>query len=351
MNNEELKAILSKKHPTGYEVGLLLFSSVINNSKDRKQIDPKFQKAFTIAEASLNEKEREIYTPYSFLYNSILDAYNKGVGQFAKFISSYYFFVKELSHLISEFQHQLNLYSTPLIVTESEYNALYKQTMERMLQEGNTGSPDYAELAKTIKLINTDKATAYYKYTRAAHGIAVVKNVGEPCFFIDSNGNYKDSEFKFAISNIIESYSGGKEVYKFQHRRLKEVLTYTYSFNCLLGIIEEVYKIPKLQESLSLTQTGLNYEKRINDYASQFAEARADFAEMCNSETTIYNIERDNAILEEVFQKYDFKQLHPTKKSINAMKKSLEGIGFDPWKIEAYKNLQPFIDQLRPEDK
>ena len=350
MNNEiDTEAIISKKHPTGYEVGLLLFASVLG--KERKPIDEQTQKQFTIAEASLNEKEREIYTPYSFLYNSILDAYNKGVAQYPKFLCSYYFFLKELSHLISEFQHQLDLYHTPLIVTESEYNTLYKQTMERMLQEGNTGSPDNAEIAKTIKLINTDKATAYYKYIRAMHGVSVIKITSKPCLYIDDNGNYKDRELEFATSNVVEPYKIRKEVYNFQHKRLKEVLTYTYSFNYLLGIIEEVYKIPKLQERLSLTQTCLCYEKSISDYASQFAETRADFAEMCNSETPIYNVERDNAILEEVFQKYDFKQLHPTKKSINATKKNLENIGFNPSEIDKYKNLQPFIEQLRPEVK
>ena len=348
MNNEELKAILSKKHPTGYEIGLLLFESVLQQQKQRQNKEPLkepyTQSEFTRAENRLTQKERVNYEPYRLLYNSILDAFSDLLKKFTLFSSSFYCTYFRVHQLYAELVRKLHAYTTPLIVSEKEYNTLYQQTLERLQQNGKDSTPNIEDIARTIRG-EQDSVTpeSYYKHFRTLGGLAVIKDPHED--IIDKEGCYKDMEKEHALTNFFEDLlENDKNIISEQYHNIKDIISSLFAYSELLSIIEEVYKIPTLHERLDAGKTRRACVSTVHLLEKEILRLHPFIvSDFYTSEEKEKNLRAIN----EVFPEFNLEALHPTDKQKKAMFKTLKEIGNDPEKVKAYKDLTPFIDSLK----
>lgn len=345
-NSIDYKAILEKKKPTGYEVGLLLFASVLHQQEQRQKgeqaTDLYTQKEFTKTESRLTEEERINYEPYRLLYNSTLDAFSNLLSKFTLFTSSFYCVYYRVRLLYAELSRQLHAYATPLIVSESEYNTLYKQTLERLQHKGIDKTPNSEDIATTLK---GEHATpeSYYKHFRALGGLAVIKDPYEE--ILSKEGNFNDLEEEHTLINFFDDLlESDKDIIKQQYRNIKEVISTLFAYSELIGIIEEVYKIPTLQEKLDARKTRRACTTTVKLLEKEILRLNPLIvSDYFNSEEK----ERNLQIIKEVFPKFNLEALHPTEKAKKAITKELEEVDNDPEKVKAYRDLTPFIERLK----
>ena len=347
-NKIDAGMIISKKHPTGYEVGLLLFASALHqqeqSQKGEQRTDLYTQKEFTKVENRLTQQERINYEPYRLLYNSILDTFANLLSKFTLFSSSFYCIFFRVHQLFAETNEKLNLCTTPLIVTESEYNQLYQQTIERMEQEGRTTKPTKEDIALTIRGKQGDiTPESYYRHFRAIAGIAVIKDPFNSV--IDDKNNYKDKEKSFVMQNLYEELEEDKSIIRDQYNNIKDVISTLYAYSSLLGIIEKFYNIPTLQERLDARKTRKVCERTMDILQ---AEIRKLNTAATNGFYSSSEQEKNLRAINEVFPAFNLKALQPTAKQIRTATKVIEEINTDPEKIKLYKDLTPFIERLKP---
>lgn len=350
-NSIDYKAILEKKKPTGYEVGLLLFSSILHKREQgiahQTGKDLFTQKEFTEAESRLSDIERERYEPYRLLYSSILDTFNNLLSSYDLFTSSFNCIYFRASQLYEAAARQLHTYITPLLVTESEYKTLYQQTKERIEQEeGKDREPDNADIALTIRGREKDiTPESYYKHFRALAGIGVIKFPLDS--ILDEKQKFNDLEKDFSLVDLYKELENNKVTIDRQYRNIKKVASSFYAYSVLLEIIERVYKIPRLKELLELQKTTNSSEKLLSILDNRILEVRkyATSAYYTDSQ-----IEQNLHTLEKIFPSIDIKTLKPTPRKITIVSGAIEETYNTLENLQLLKDLKPFIRVLQPEE-
>lgn len=127
----KIDSLLNKKGWTGVEVGKALVASIIHDIRHQSEPDykPLFsQSDFNKMESSLNtERDNLAYGVYRDLYNGLIDAYNKGQGQFQQFYNGYYRYAMYLKDCLVAEQTLQTARFTPYVMTQKQYNKLKKQ--------------------------------------------------------------------------------------------------------------------------------------------------------------------------------------------------------------------------------
>ncbi len=341
----DCKSILTQKYPTGHDVGLLLFASLINTMEERKSNKPfklqYTQRQFDKAVSRLDEQQRIIYEPYRVLYKSIIAAFNQRGRESTYFYSTMMNIASELRHLNNENAMQLINYATPLIVTESEYNTLYKQTAERLQREGKpTEKITRQDIANTLKG-DQETPESYYRYFRALTGFALISKVIIDEADIDDNGNYKDPSLWWSTFNNYATLTKGKYIYSQQLKKIREYGAYNYAFTVLLGILEHEYKIPRLQEKLSPSFYTTNFEGTVSDYNTKLQEC---IKGMAGSDSLIA---QKTKALQDTLPAINIEKLKPSLEQVHDVKQLIHNIGYGE-NVSLYVNLQTFIDRLMP---
>ena len=132
---KSIKSLLSKKGWTGEEVGKALIASLLNDIRNiGKAHDPLFSPAdFERMEKSI-ETERDFlaYGIYRDIYNSILEAYNRGQGAYQQYHNGYYRLLAHLTAVIRANDIEKHKTEYPLIMTAEKYQRAEAETAEEL---------------------------------------------------------------------------------------------------------------------------------------------------------------------------------------------------------------------------
>lgn len=127
----KIDSLLNKKGWTGVEVGKALVASIIHDIRHQSEPDykPLFsQSDFDKMESSLNtERDYLAYGVYRDLYSGLIDAFNRGQGQYQQFYNGYY---RYLMYLKNTLNAEMGLWSAeliPYVMTEEQYITLKEQ--------------------------------------------------------------------------------------------------------------------------------------------------------------------------------------------------------------------------------
>jgi len=127
----KIDSLLNKKGWTGVEVGKALVASIIHDIRHQSEPDykPLFsQSDFVKMESSLNtERDYLAYGVYRDIYNSIVDTYNRGLGQHQQFYNGYYRYAMHLKDCTVAEQMLQRAELTPYVMTQEQYNKLKEQ--------------------------------------------------------------------------------------------------------------------------------------------------------------------------------------------------------------------------------
>ena len=133
---KSIKKLLSKKGWTGDEVGKALIASLVNDIKTQGK-EPLFsQEDFERMENSLtNNNDYIIYGVYHALYNSIVTSFNRGQGNNHMFFRGYLDLLIQLNAPMNADAVERDKASSPVIMTESQYNRLKENAKTIKAQE------------------------------------------------------------------------------------------------------------------------------------------------------------------------------------------------------------------------
>jgi len=127
----KIDRLLNKKGWTGVEVGKALVASIIHDIRHQSEPDykPLFsQSDFDKMESSLNtERDYLAYGVYRDLYSGLIDAYNRGQGQYQQFYNGYYRYAMYLKDCTVAEQTLQTAELIPYVMTQEQYNKLKEQ--------------------------------------------------------------------------------------------------------------------------------------------------------------------------------------------------------------------------------
>lgn len=338
----DCKTILTQEHPTGHEVGLLLFASILNTMEERihhkKVILPYTQKQFDNALSKLTTEQYNTYLPYRYLYNSIIAVFNEISDPYLhNVIEAFLALINEIRYLCLIEGLQGAFYVSPLVVTKQEYDQLYQQTVERLQREGNNNEPTHLDLAQTIKG-EQETEESYYRYHRALYGIVTPQFLNRE--LLDPSGKYDDFIQETALKNAHQFTTVRKNTFKEIFDAIRKGISFNYSFISLMAAIEKVYKIPCLHERLTIQHICHTYEINIKEYNNKIRDLCLN---VCGSE----HLQREKIkCIVEVFPELNIEDFKPTAQQITEIEKTLSDIGYNPSRVEELKDLHPFINTL-----
>ena len=132
-----IDSLLNKKGWTGVEVGKALVASIIHDI--RHQSDPDYKPLFSQTdfdkmEQSLStDRDYLAYGVYRDIYSGLINAFNRGQGQYQQFYNGYYRYLMYLKDA-SMAEHSLQSAElVPYVMTTEQYNKL-KEQRERELR-------------------------------------------------------------------------------------------------------------------------------------------------------------------------------------------------------------------------
>lgn len=127
----KIDSLLNKKGWTGVEVGKALVASIIHDIRHQSEPDykPLFsQSDFDKMESSLNtERDYLAYGVYRDLYSGLIDAFNRGQGQYQQFYNGYYRYLMYLKNTLDAEMGLRSAELIPYVMTEEQYITLKEQ--------------------------------------------------------------------------------------------------------------------------------------------------------------------------------------------------------------------------------
>lgn len=126
--------ILQKNKWTGKEVGQLLIYSVLHDIKNYESKTEPFisQSVFNNMIKSLNtDKDINTYNIYSALYTGLVDSYNRGEALYQQFYNGFNSLLMDLREVQNTENFKKQLESLPLVVTETQYNRVKNNVIEK----------------------------------------------------------------------------------------------------------------------------------------------------------------------------------------------------------------------------
>lgn len=150
----KIDSLLNKKGWTGVEVGKALVASIVHDIKHQSEPDykPLFsQSDFDKMESSLStERDYLAYGVYRDIYSGLIDAFNRGQGQYQQFYNGYYRYLMYLKDA-SMAEHSLQSAElVPYVMTEEQYNKLKEQREKELRAYTETFSGLFFTLLNTI---------------------------------------------------------------------------------------------------------------------------------------------------------------------------------------------------------
>ena len=132
----KIDSLLNKKGWTGVEVGKALVASIIHDIRHQSEPDykPLFsQSDFDKMESSLStERDYLAYGVYRDIYSGLIDAFNRGQGQYQQFYNGYYRYVMHLKDAQTADNMLERAELVPYVMTEEQYNRLKERAETRL---------------------------------------------------------------------------------------------------------------------------------------------------------------------------------------------------------------------------
>lgn len=132
----KIDSLLNKKGWTGVEVGKALVASIVHDIKHQSEPDykPLFsQSDFDKMESSLStERDYLAYGVYRDIYSGLIDAFNRGQGQYQQFYNGYYRYLMYLKDAQTADNMLERAELVPYVMTEEQYNNLKKRAEARL---------------------------------------------------------------------------------------------------------------------------------------------------------------------------------------------------------------------------
>ena len=136
MGYSKINRLLNKKGWTGVEVGKALVASIVHDIKHQSEPDykPLFsQSDFDKMESSLStERDYLAYGVYRDIYSGLIDAFNRGQGQYQQFYNGYYRYVMHLKDAQTADNMLERAELVPYVMTEEQYNRLKERAETRL---------------------------------------------------------------------------------------------------------------------------------------------------------------------------------------------------------------------------
>ena len=136
MGYSKINRLLNKKGWTGVEVGKALVASMVHDIKHQSEPDykPLFsQSDFDKMESSLStERDYLAYGVYRDIYSGLIDAFNRGQGQYQQFYNGYYRYVMHLKDAQTADNMLERAELVPYVMTEEQYNRLKERAETRL---------------------------------------------------------------------------------------------------------------------------------------------------------------------------------------------------------------------------
>lgn len=136
MGYSKINRLLNKKGWTGVEVGKALVASIVHDIKHQSEPDykPLFsQSDFDMMECSLSaERDYLAYGVYRDIYSGLIDAFNRGQGQYQQFYNGYYRYVMHLKDAQTADNMLEGAELVPYVMTEEQYNRLKERAETRL---------------------------------------------------------------------------------------------------------------------------------------------------------------------------------------------------------------------------
>lgn len=127
----KIDSLLNKKGWTGVEVGKALVASIVHDIRHQGEPDykPLFtQRDFDKMEQSLStERDYLAYGVYRDIYSGLIDAFNRGQGQYQQFYNGYYRYLMYLKNTLDAEMSLRSAELIPYVMTEEQYNTLKEQ--------------------------------------------------------------------------------------------------------------------------------------------------------------------------------------------------------------------------------
>lgn len=149
-----IDSLLNKKGWTGVEVGKALVASIIHDI--RHQSDPDYKPLFSQTdfdkmEQSLStDRDYLAYGVYRDIYSGLINAFNRGQGQYQQFYNGYYRYLMYLKDA-SMAEHSLQSAElVPYVMTTEQYNKLKEQRERELRAYTETFSGLFFTLLNTI---------------------------------------------------------------------------------------------------------------------------------------------------------------------------------------------------------
>lgn len=127
----KIDSLLNKKGWTGVEVGKALVASIVHDIRHQGEPDyrPLFtQQDFDKMEQSLStERDYLAYGVYRDIYSGLIDAFNRGQGQYQQFYNGYYRYLMYLKNTLDAEMGLRSAELIPYVMTEEQYITLKEQ--------------------------------------------------------------------------------------------------------------------------------------------------------------------------------------------------------------------------------
>lgn len=127
----KIDSLLNKKGWAGVEVGKALVASIVHDIRHQGEPDyrPLFtQQDFDKMEQSLStERDYLAYGVYRDIYSGLIDAFNRGQGQYQQFYNGYYRYLMYLKNTLDAEMGLRSAELIPYVMTEEQYITLKEQ--------------------------------------------------------------------------------------------------------------------------------------------------------------------------------------------------------------------------------